>query len=100
MNDKKAMEALLRLFANPEPLKIGAKADVWWVVMGAIQLACRHPEFTGPSRRIAEQWVRVVGPLLIGGDADLQALFDRGWDRTMPMTEGPMILPWFPKPSS
>lgn len=72
------MEALLRLFENPKPLKIGAKADVWWVVMGAVQLACRHPEFTGPSRAIAEGWVRNVGQALVNGDPDLQALFEEG----------------------
>lgn len=48
-------------------------------VASAIQLACRHPHFTGPTRQIAERVARQIFNAIATTPA-LAALAEKGWD--------------------
>jgi hypothetical protein len=50
-----------------------------WCVLATIQLACRHPEFTGSTRQIAEGVARRMQASLTLSPA-LQDLAERGWN--------------------
>lgn len=50
-----------------------------WCLLGAVQLACRHPEFNGPTRKIAEELARTIYD---GMDVSpvMREVARRGWD--------------------
>ena len=47
------------------PLKVDAELFTWLAVHGTLCLGLRHPRHTGPSRRIAEEFVRALGARLV-----------------------------------
>ena len=50
-----------------------------WCLMAALQLACRHPHWSGPSRSVAEQIARSLQSRLAVTPA-LAAVAERGWN--------------------
>jgi hypothetical protein len=50
-----------------------------WCLMATVQLACRHPEFNGPTRQIAEKTARRL-QAMVATTPPLQMLAERGWD--------------------
>lgn len=50
-----------------------------WCLLSAVQLACRHPEFTGPTREIAEALARVIFDEMDITPA-MREVARRGWD--------------------
>jgi hypothetical protein len=50
-----------------------------WAVLSSIQLACRHPEFTGPTRQMAEEIARQIQEGLAKTPA-LAEVAARGWE--------------------
>jgi hypothetical protein len=66
-----------RLDNRPVTLQLTA-ADAW-CLCSAVQLACRHPEFTGPTRTIAEAAARRIFQHITATPA-LAEVARRGWD--------------------
>jgi hypothetical protein len=48
-------------------LRIGVDADAltWMTVLGCVQLALRHPEYNGPSTKIAREFSDALGHKLL-----------------------------------
>jgi hypothetical protein len=46
-------------------------------LIGAIQLACRHPQYTGPSRQLVEQVVRRIS---LAFPSSARNAIEKGWD--------------------
>lgn len=49
-------------------------------LLAAVQLATRHPQFTGPARAAAERTARRIGALLCDLSPDIEASIAAGWD--------------------
>jgi hypothetical protein len=50
-----------------------------WCLLSSIQLACRHPKFTGPTRQVAEQIGRLLQDAVAPSGA-LAQLAEAGWN--------------------
>jgi len=50
-----------------------------WCVLATIQLACRHPGHTGPTRKIVEQFARALQDRIAPPDSELGRLAEKGW---------------------
>jgi hypothetical protein len=51
-----------------QPIGVVADGLCWLTVLGCIQLALRHPQYTGPSKHIAVQFAeQLYGKLLADG---------------------------------
>lgn len=72
-------EEYLVLFRSGEGIRIEATPATWWCMMSAVQLACRHPDFDGPTRHIAEQAARQIQRLIAPSGA-LAIVAERGWN--------------------
>ena len=76
MTDDEEFTEAVRSFGRPIMLEMGAGLAVG--LIGTIQLACRHPRFTGETRRMVEGMAREL-------QRDLEAvnpafrLLERGW---------------------
>ncbi len=68
-------EALLRMKRAEEEAE-GLRA---WCLLAAIQLACRHPNFKGATRRITEQAARRLQDALLPKGSALAEVAERGW---------------------
>ena len=75
------MAALGRLAADPQRLTIEISKYDLWILLGTIQLACRHPQFIGPTRFASENLCRLLGEVLTNNDPDLRLLFAMGWEK-------------------
>jgi hypothetical protein len=74
MTEMKAMESLgIKII-----LELGISDAM--ALIGALQLACRHPEFVGPTRYSVE---KIIGQLFTNfeGKPALQELIRMGWQR-------------------
>ena len=49
-------------------------------LLGTIQLACRHPGNTGPTRRIVETWARAELQPAVSLTPALTRIAEMGWD--------------------
>lgn len=78
-DQSKFTAAMERLFKDPQPVQIQISKQELWCFLCAIQLACRHPRFNGPTRKITEATARQLGAVLIANDPDLKMLFEMGW---------------------
>ena len=51
-----------------QPIGVIADGLCWMTVLGCIQLALRHPQYTGPSSHIAKQFAeQIAAKLLLEG---------------------------------
>jgi|SRR5262245_28497248 len=80
LNKENSLAALERLHKDPAPVQIKMTKFELWTLLATVQLACRHPQFQGPSRVIAEGVARQLGESLTRTDLHLRALFEAGWD--------------------
>jgi hypothetical protein len=81
MNEQELFEQFEREFRaleNHPGVTLQLSAVEAWCLLCQIQLACRHPGNTGPSRRIAEAAARVLQALVATGPA-LHSIAERGW---------------------
>lgn len=62
----------------PIVLEIGAVEA--WVLLAQLQLACRHPQNTGPSRQIAARIARQLQEAIASGGA-LAIVAEMGWQQ-------------------
>ena len=62
-----------------DPVEMVVNPLACWCVMSAIQLACRHPEFDGPTREVAEGFARKLQERVAVTPA-LQRVAAMGWD--------------------
>jgi len=49
-------------------------------IIGNIQLASRHPKNTGPSRKIAELFARMLQKIVVEKRPDVAELLEKGWN--------------------
>jgi hypothetical protein len=68
-----------RALAKTPPITLTIPAIDAFCILGQIQLACRHPFNTGPSRTIAERFGHQLQHLVATTDA-LAEVARRGWD--------------------
>ena len=61
-----------------ERVHVEADLFTWMSVHGNLQLALRHPENQGPSRKIVENFVEALAAVLVRGGIIDQADIDRG----------------------
>lgn len=82
MNTEKErfLAAIGRLARDPQPVHIELSKFDLWCLLSAVQLACRHPSFTGPSRQVVEGTARTIGDALTANDLDLRLCFAAGWE--------------------
>jgi hypothetical protein len=50
-------------------------------LIGILQLACRHPDFVGSTRVLAEQLARDLQEKVAMGRPKAAAAMERGWDK-------------------
>jgi len=82
MNPKTQMEkALMELFKDPQPVHLQISKLLAWQLCSVIQLACRHPNFTGPTRQSTESLVRELFQVLCANNNDLRQLAEMGWHK-------------------
>lgn len=79
--DQKFLDAVERLFKDEQPVQLEMTKQQVWCMLTAVQLACRHPYFNGPTRQIVEEVSRKIGDALSANDPDLKMLFAMGWDK-------------------
>lgn len=79
-SDQKFILALERLFNDQQRVQADMSKGELWSLLSAVQLACRHPRFTGPTREIVERAARQLGAVLVANDQDLRMLFEMGWN--------------------
>jgi hypothetical protein len=68
------------------PIVLELTAVEAWILLSQIQLACRHPENTGPSRKMVEGLARRIQDVLAQTPA-LYAIAQRGWDPDYDISE-------------
>ena len=78
-DDLKFQAAIARLADDKQPILCEIGKFELWCLLSAVQLACRHPKFNGPSRSIIEQAARQLGGAITANDNDLRVLFEMGW---------------------
>jgi hypothetical protein len=61
-----------------EDLEVHADLLTWTAVHGSLQLALRHPQHTGPSRRIVEAFIQQLGQELIRRQFLTQQIIEEG----------------------
>lgn len=59
------------------PLVIECGRGEMFCVIAAVQLACRHPGYTGPSREITEAVIRQIAERFPPG---ARAMIEKGWN--------------------
>lgn len=79
VNETKHIAALEKLFSDHQPVQLMLSKQTLWEIIAAVQLACRHPQFTGPVRDRIEENVRAIGAALIADHPDLEWLLEYGW---------------------
>lgn len=57
------MRDMQRLHEYEAMIQLNLQPEHAMALIGAIQLACRHPRFTGPSRKIVEAIIENIGTL-------------------------------------
>jgi hypothetical protein len=73
-----AMEREIREMGG-RPLQLTIDWGVAWAVLGAIQLACRHPEFQGQARKVVEGFARYLQENITPGPA-CREIAEKGWE--------------------
>lgn len=73
--------AIDRLMSDQQPLTVQMSRFQAWCLVGAVQLATRHPQFTGLTRLIAESVAREISAALSANDTDLRQLALMGWQQ-------------------
>jgi len=61
------------------PVQLNVSWEVAWAILCTIQLACRHPEFIGQTRKVAEGFGRYLEQQITIGPVSAQ-IAARGWD--------------------
>lgn len=79
-DQQKFIDALLRLSQDKQRVEINVGKYELWCLLTAIQLACRHPKFIGPTREVVEPLARDFGNAIAANDSDLRMLFEMGWN--------------------
>ena len=65
--------------AQGPPLEFEITPNEAWCIAAQIQLACRHPANTGPSRQVAEQFARQILKV-IATTPELKRVAEMGWN--------------------
>lgn len=52
-----------------------------YCMLSAVQLACRHPNFTGSAREHAEEMANELAKALFRDDAAMKQLWEQGWQQ-------------------
>jgi len=82
MNPKTQIEkAFVELCNDPQPVHLEISKALTWQLCSAIQLACRHPSFNGPTRKSTEEFAREVLQALCANNNDLRQLAEMGWHK-------------------
>ena len=61
------------------PVKLDTDALTMWCVASAIQLACRHPSFTGPTAHHAQRFAEIIFEKIAMTPA-LKEVAEKGWN--------------------
>jgi hypothetical protein len=75
------LEAFKKEFAalaKGPPIAVQLTPVQAWAIMSTIQLACRHPDYSGPTRRIAEEFARALQQV-IATSPTLKDVAKKGW---------------------
>jgi len=82
-NDIKLFERFQKDF-NPEWMKQHVKINsdfmTMWSVASSIQLACRHPQFTGPTAHEAQLFAEMIFDKIATTET-LKEVAEKGWDQ-------------------
>src|SRR5678815_74571 len=81
MNPNPLETALVELFKDPQQVQFEISKTLAWQLCSVIQLACRHPNFTGPTRKSTESFAREVLQSLCANNNDLRQLAEMGWHK-------------------
>jgi hypothetical protein len=82
MNPQPQLEAaLMELFKDPQLVELEMSKTLAWQLCSVIQLACRHPHFTGTTRWATQQFAREVLAALCANNNDLRQLAEMGWHK-------------------
>jgi len=82
MTPKTQLEtALVELFKDPQPVQFEISKTLAWQLCSVIQLACRHPNFNGPTRKSTESFAREVFQALCANNNDLRQVAEMGWHK-------------------
>jgi hypothetical protein len=70
---------LIAMAERRESFAVVLDAITAWQILGAIQLACRHPAFMGSARQTAERFARGLQEIVASTPA-LARVAEQGWD--------------------
>lgn len=83
MNDSQTpdpmVQAVFRYCSDPKPAVLKITRLQLYSLVSTVQLACRHPQFLGPTREIVEEWARFVGGQISANDPQLRLAIEMGW---------------------
>ena len=80
-DDRLTQVCALELGRLPKEVLLSIETVDLMAVIGALQLACRHPDYRGPSRTNVMAFVAQIQAMFAGHSAfALVELIDRGWD--------------------
>lgn len=78
--DERFIKAMERLFTDQQPVEVTMSKHQLWCLITAVQLACRHPHFNGPTRDIVEKTAKDMAAPIVANDNDLKMLLEMGWN--------------------
>lgn len=80
-NEEKFLAALKRLEADPQPVSVEMAKSSLWLMLSAVQLACRHPAAkTSKTLQAAKSIASSIMRDISANDADLRMLAEMGWE--------------------
>jgi len=78
-----------------QPFDMGMSFYQAFCLVGAIQLACRHPQFQGEAREEMEYLARQIQEILSKASGQWKFILEAGWDQAMDVgsDKGIIIIP-------
>ena len=88
LNLRVLAEAFHRWEQNPQPVSIAIESRVEaWMLMGLLQLVCRHPDLSEELSQLAERLARMIQSQVCDTD-QLADLAELGWNSHLDYDHG------------
>lgn len=81
-NKKEAVAHMTEFFQHKGSVTVTANSWHLWAMLCTVQLACRHPRFTGPSRAVAVAQANEMAAAIFGNDEGMKRLWAMGWEES------------------
>lgn len=72
--------AMMRLKDDPQPVLLEIDKGSALCLLATIQLACRHPNYRGPTRKLCVGIANAIGNALIQDNPGMRLIIELGWN--------------------